>query len=123
MRIYLINMLEFDLVNSFHLHGNMFDYYDHGTTLTPTLRRVDTISQMQGQRGILEFKYKYPGQFMFHPHVSEFTELGWMGHFNVVRSEEYAAAVQKIGMDAAWDKAGLSGSTVEYNPSKNRVDE
>ncbi len=123
VRIYLINMLEFDLVNSFHLHGNMFDYYDHGTTLMPTLRRVDTISQMQGQRGILEFKYKYPGQFMFHPHVSEFTELGWMGHFNVVRPEDYAAAVQNIGMDSAWDKAGLSGSTVEYNPSKNRVDQ
>lgn len=123
MRIYLINMLEFDLINSFHLHGNMFDYFDHGTTLTPTLRRVDTISQMQGQRGILEFKYKFPGQFMFHPHVSEFTELGWMGHFNIVKPEDYAAAVASVGMDAAWDKAGVQGSTVEYNPSKNRVDE
>ena len=123
VRIYLINMLEFDLVNSFHLHGNMFDYYDHGTTLTPTLRRVDTISQMQGQRGILEFKYKFPGQFMFHPHVSEFTELGWMGHFNIVKPEDYADAVKSVGMDTAWDKAGVQGSTVEYNPSKNRVDE
>ena len=26
-RIYLINMLEFDQVNSFHLHGNMYKYY------------------------------------------------------------------------------------------------
>jgi FtsP/CotA-like multicopper oxidase with cupredoxin domain len=123
VRIYLINVLEFDLINSFHLHANMFDYYDHGTTLTPTLRRVDTISQMQGQRGILELKYKFPGQYMFHPHVSEFTELGWMGHFNVVKPEDYAAAVASVGMDAAWDKAGVQGSTVEYNPSKNRVDE
>ncbi len=123
VRIYLINVLEFDLINGFHLHANMFDYYDHGTTLTPTLRRVDTISQMQGQRGILEFKYKFPGQYMFHPHVSEFTELGWMGHFNVVKPEDFAAAVKTVGMDSAWDKAGLEGSTVEYNPSKNRVDE
>ncbi len=123
VRIFLINVLEFDLVNSFHLHANMFDYYDHGTTLKPTLRRVDTISQMQGQRGILELKYKFAGQYMFHPHVSEFTELGWMGHFNVVKPEDYAAAVKSVGMDTAWDKAGLKGSTVEYNPSKNRVDE
>ena len=123
VRIYLINVLEFDLINSFHLHANMFDYYDHGTTLKPTLRRVDTISQMQGQRGILELKYKFAGQYMFHPHVSEFTELGWMGHFNVVKPEDYAAAVKSVGMDTAWDKAGLEGSTVEYNPSKNRVDE
>ena len=123
VRIYLINVLEFDLINSFHLHANMFDYFDHGTTLTPTLRRVDTISQMQGQRGILELKYKFPGSYMFHPHVSEFTELGWMGHFNVVKPEDYAAAVASVGMDAAWDKAGVQGSTVEYNPSKNRVDE
>jgi manganese oxidase len=120
VRIYLINVLEFDLMNSFHLHANMFDYYDHGTTLTPTLKRVDTISQMQGQRGILELKYKYPGQYMFHPHVSEFTELGWMGHFNVVKPADYAAALQAVGMDAAWDKAARSGSTVVYDPSKNR---
>ena len=25
-RIYLVNMLEFDLINSFHLHGMMFNY-------------------------------------------------------------------------------------------------
>ena len=119
VRIYLVNVLEFDLLNSFHLHANMFDYYDHGTTLTPTLKRVDTISQVQGQRGILEFRYKFPGQYMFHPHVSEFTELGWMGHFNVVRPEDYAAAVKQVGMDTAWDKAGLEGSTVEYDPRRN----
>ena len=36
VRIYLVNITEFDPINSFHLHGNFFDYYDHGTTLTPT---------------------------------------------------------------------------------------
>ena len=73
-------------LNSFHLHGNFFDYYDHGTTLTPTLRTVDTIVQCQGQRGILEFSYgdHEVGQYMFHAHQSEFTELGWMGMFDVV---------------------------------------
>lgn len=86
VRIYLVNVLEFDLVNSFHLHGNFFDYYDHGTTLTPTLKTVDTIMQCQAQRGILEFTYGSHeiGAYMFHAHQSEFAELGWMGMFDVV---------------------------------------
>ena len=85
VRIYLINMTEFDPINSFHLHANFFDYYDHGTTLEPTLRMVDTIMQVQGQRGILEFSFAEhePGQYMFHAHVSEFAELGWMSIFDV----------------------------------------
>ena len=72
-------------MKSFHLHGNFYDYYDHGTTFEPTLKRVDTIMQCQGQRGILEFSYEgfNPGSFMFHAHQSEFAELGWMGFFDV----------------------------------------
>src|SRR6185503_10476808 len=86
VRIYLVNLLEFDLLNSFHLHGNFFDYHDHGTTLTPTLKTVDTIMQCQGQRGILEltFREHEAGAYMFHAHQSEFAELGWMSHFEVV---------------------------------------
>lgn len=86
LRIYLINLTEFDPINSFHLHGNFFDYYDHGTTLTPTLRTVDTIMQCQGQRGIIEIDWSAhePGIYMFHAHQSEFAELGWMSHFEVV---------------------------------------
>lgn len=85
VRIYLINLTEFDPINSFHLHANFFDYYDTGTTLEPTLRKVDTIMLAQGQRGILEFSYRdhEPGLYMFHAHVSEFAELGWMSAFDV----------------------------------------
>ncbi len=85
VRVYLSNLVEFDLVNSLHLHANFFDYFDTGTTLEPTLRTVDTIVQSQGQRGIMEFSYKdhEPGLYMFHAHVSEFAELGWMGVFDV----------------------------------------
>jgi FtsP/CotA-like multicopper oxidase with cupredoxin domain len=88
VRIYLVNVLEFDLINSLHLHANFFDYYDHGTTLTPTLRTVDTIMQCQGQRGILEFSYRdhETGLYMFHAHQSEFAELGWMGMFDVTEA-------------------------------------
>ena len=88
VRIYLVNALEFDPINSLHLHANFFDYYDHGTTLTPTLRTVDTIMQCQAQRGILEFSYHAheTGLYMFHAHQSEFAELGWMGMFDVVEA-------------------------------------
>jgi manganese oxidase len=112
IRIYLINVVEFDLVNSFHLHGNFFSYYDTGTTLTPTLPLVDTISQVQGQRGILEFRFRYPGRYMFHAHVSEFAELGWMGFFNAVPEADYSAALADVGLDEEWDYLSLHGSTV-----------
>ena len=86
VRVYLINVTEFDAINSFHLHANFFDYYDHGTSLTPTLKTVDTIIQCQGQRGIIEFSFAdhEPGLYMFHAHQSEFAELGWMANFQVV---------------------------------------
>ena len=83
VRIYLVNALEFDLLNSFHVHANFFDYYPTGTSLEPT-ELTDTVIQGQGQRGILELRFPYEGKYMFHAHVSEFAELGWMGFFEVV---------------------------------------
>jgi FtsP/CotA-like multicopper oxidase with cupredoxin domain len=82
VRVYLVNALEYDAINSFHLHANFFHYYPTGTSLTP-IEFTDTIAQMQGQRGILEFRYKYPGKYMFHAHKTEFAELGWTGVFLV----------------------------------------
>ncbi|HIP72411.1 MAG TPA: twin-arginine translocation signal domain-containing protein [Anaerolineae bacterium] len=84
-RLYLVNMTEFDPINSLHTHANFFDYYDHGTTLKPTLTTIDTIMQCQAQRGILEFSFAgfAPGRYMFHAHQSEFAELGWMSFFAV----------------------------------------
>jgi FtsP/CotA-like multicopper oxidase with cupredoxin domain len=86
VRVYLVNVLEFDLINSFHLHANFFHYYPTGTSLTPT-EYTDTIMQAQAQRGILEFSFKFPGLFMFHAHVTEFAELGWTGNFEVIQPE------------------------------------
>ena len=82
VRIYVANLLEFDFVNSFHIHANFFDYYPTGTRLEPS-EFTDTKMFAQGERGIMEFKYDFPGKFMFHAHVSEFAELGWMGLFEV----------------------------------------
>jgi FtsP/CotA-like multicopper oxidase with cupredoxin domain len=83
VRIYLVNALEFDLLNSFHVHANFFDYYPTGTKLEPR-DFTDTVIQGQGERGILELRFPYTGKYMFHAHVSEFAELGWMGFFEVV---------------------------------------
>jgi FtsP/CotA-like multicopper oxidase with cupredoxin domain len=82
VRIYLVNILEYDPINSFHLHGNFFNYFPTGTSLQPA-ELTDTVAQMQGQRGICEVRFASPGLFMFHAHKSEFAELGWMGHFEV----------------------------------------
>ncbi|HSF03980.1 MAG TPA: multicopper oxidase domain-containing protein [Solirubrobacterales bacterium] len=82
VRIYLVNTLEFDPINSFHIHANFFHYYPTGTSLEPT-ELTDTVVQAQGQRGILELRFPKSGRYMFHAHVSEFAQLGWMGFFEV----------------------------------------
>lgn len=75
-------MLEFDLINSFHIHANVFTLYRTGTRLD-LYEITDTVTLCQGERCILEFSYKYPGKFLFHAHQSEFAELGWSGLFEV----------------------------------------
>jgi FtsP/CotA-like multicopper oxidase with cupredoxin domain len=82
VRIYLVNVLEYDPLNSFHLHANFFHHFPTGTSLEP-VELTDTVVQGQGQRGILELRFPYDGDYMFHAHVSEFAELGWTGFFRV----------------------------------------
>ena len=81
-RIYLVNALEFDLVNSLHIHATFFNLFRTGTSLQPS-EFTDTVTMGQGERHILEFSYRHTGKFMFHAHQSEFAELGWMGLFDV----------------------------------------
>jgi FtsP/CotA-like multicopper oxidase with cupredoxin domain len=80
VRMYLVNVTEFDLINSLHLHGMFFDVFRTGTSMTAH-DRTDTVMLCQGERAILETRFRYPGKFMFHAHQSEFAELGWMGMF------------------------------------------
>jgi FtsP/CotA-like multicopper oxidase with cupredoxin domain len=79
VRIHLVNITEFDLLNSFHLHGMFFEANRTGTARFPEV--TDTIMLCQGERAILDLTFRYPGDFMFHAHQSEFAELGWMGLF------------------------------------------
>jgi FtsP/CotA-like multicopper oxidase with cupredoxin domain len=82
VRVYLVNVTEFDLLNSFHLHGNLFRLYRTGTDLE-RYEWTDIVALCQGERAVLEFTYKHTGPFMFHAHQSEFAELGWSGVFLV----------------------------------------
>jgi manganese oxidase len=89
-RIYLLNMVEFDLINSFHLHGDMISYIPAGTQYEAS-QVNDIIELGQANRGVVEFEYDNPGRYMFHAHVQEFTDLGWMGLFDV-RQENATSA-------------------------------
>jgi FtsP/CotA-like multicopper oxidase with cupredoxin domain len=83
VRIYLLNILEYDPLNSFHIHANFFHRFPTGTSLQPS-EFTDTIAQVQGQRDVLELRFPFTGKYMFHAHKTEFAELGWMGFFEVV---------------------------------------
>ena len=78
VRIYLVNMVELDPINSFHIHGNFFHRFPTGTSLEP-LEYTDTVIQGQGQRDVLELRFPYTGKYMFHAHKSEFAALGLDG--------------------------------------------
>ena len=81
-RAHVINITEFDPVNSIHLHANFFHLYRTGTSLEPD-EFTDTISMGQAERHMIEFTYNEPGHFMFHAHQTEFVELGWLSAFEV----------------------------------------
>jgi len=97
IRIYLVNMLEFDPINNFHLHANLFDLYRTGTKLVPD-EYTDIVTMSQGERGILEFSYKFPGKYMFHAHKTEFAEKGWMGLF-LVKDNAKPEVISKLSPD------------------------
>jgi FtsP/CotA-like multicopper oxidase with cupredoxin domain len=86
IRIYVVNILEFDQINNFHLHGNLYYYYPTGTYNTPSAF-TDMITLSQGERGIMEFTYNMTGKFLFHAHKTEFAEKGWTGLF-LVKGED-----------------------------------
>lgn len=85
IRIYVVNMVEFDPINNLHLHGNLYNYYPTGTNTVPSTY-TDMITLSQTERGIMEFKYDYPGKYLFHAHKVEFSEKGWIGIFLVQKN-------------------------------------
>ena len=87
IRVYVVNMVEFDPINNLHLHGNLYKYYPTGTDLVPSFY-TDMITLSQTERGIMEFEYTFPGKYLFHAHKVEFSEKGWIGIFLVSENPE-----------------------------------
>ena len=81
IRVYVVNMVEFDPINNLHLHGNLYRYNPTGTDTDSFYTDMITLSQTE--RGIMEFEYTYPGKYLFHAHKVEFSEKGWVGIFLV----------------------------------------
>jgi len=83
VRIYVANIVENDPINSIHTHANFFYEYQTGTREEPDAY-TDIIELGQAERSILEMRFNNTGHYMFHAHQTEFSELGWMGMFEVV---------------------------------------
>ena len=115
IRIYLLNILEFDPINNFHLHANMFDLYRTGTKLVPD-EYTDIVTMSQGERGILEFSYKYPGKYMFHAHKTEFAEKGWVGLY-LVKDGTAESATENSNLTSI--EGNASYSTSEFSNTGN----
>ncbi|MEH2392130.1 MAG: multicopper oxidase domain-containing protein [Nostoc sp.] len=83
IRLYVLNIIEYDPVVTFHLHANFFDIYRYGMSMTPS-EKADVITMGMAERHILEFAFRYPGKYMFHPHQDAIAENGCMGQFEVL---------------------------------------
>ncbi|MEH2169385.1 MAG: multicopper oxidase domain-containing protein [Nostoc sp.] len=83
IRLYVLNIIEYDPVVTFHLHANFFDVYRYGMSMTPS-EKADVITMGMAERHILEFAFRYPGKYMFHPHQDAIAENGCMGQFEVL---------------------------------------
>jgi nitrite reductase (NO-forming) len=78
VRLYIINMLEYDSLMTFHLHGRTFDIYKSMKSKVPD-GHSDVVCLGPTERAILEFTLEKKGRYMFHPHESRMAERGAMG--------------------------------------------
>ncbi|AGY60272.1 multicopper oxidase domain-containing protein [Gloeobacter kilaueensis] len=96
VRLYLLNMVEWQPALTFHLHANFFRLLRTGRTLEAT-EEADVVTMGTAERHILEFSYRYPGAYMFHPHQDVVAENGCMGQFLVLPADGTAPAAIDTG--------------------------
>ncbi|AFY38756.1 multicopper oxidase type 3 [[Leptolyngbya] sp. PCC 7376] len=87
IRVYVLNMIEFDVAATFHIHANFFRLYRTGRSLTPD-EESDVVTMGTAERHIIEFSYPFTGKYMFHPHQDYIAEHGCMGFFKVIPASE-----------------------------------
>jgi FtsP/CotA-like multicopper oxidase with cupredoxin domain len=95
IRAYVLNIIEFDPAVTFHLHANFFNVYRSGMTMTPS-EKTDVLTMGVAERHILEFAFRYPGKYMFHPHQDVVAENGCMGQFEVITQKDSNKPVKQI---------------------------
>ena len=83
VRAYIVNMLEYESLASFHLHARTFDVFPAGMGEEPAFSD-DTIALAQGQRAMVEFTLPNYGRYMFHPHQHWLADRGAMGWFAAI---------------------------------------
>lgn len=83
VRVYLVNMVEYEPVASFHLHAQTFGVYPTGMGGAPAFES-DVVTLGQADRAMLEFTLSEVGRYMFHPHQHWLAERGAMGWFAAV---------------------------------------
>lgn len=83
VRLYVVNMTEYEPVGSFHLHAQTFDVKGHGLWKGLT-DHADTVGLVQGGRAIIEFSLPELGRYMFHPHQHHMAAAGAMGWFAAI---------------------------------------
>lgn len=83
IRLYIVNMLEYEPIASFHLHAQTFDVFRTGTS-NEANEHTDTVTMSQGERVIVEFTLPERGRYMFHPHQHHMAERGAMGWFAAI---------------------------------------
>jgi hypothetical protein len=86
-----------------------------GTKLIPD-EYTDIVTMSQGERGILEFSYKYPGKYMFHAHKTEFAEKGWVGLF-LVKDSTAESTIENSNLPSI--ERNASYSTSEFSNTGN----
>lgn len=125
IRVYLLNLTEFDPINSFHLHASMFNLFRTGTRMDH-YEFTDIVMLCQGERAVLEFTLEDPGLYMFHAHQSELAELGWMGFFESVdggtETEGGGSGVGESGESGAArgprdPSAGVALAAADFGPA------
>ncbi len=79
VRLHLLNMVELEGPLTFHIHANSFQVVRPEFSET-----TDVVTLGMAERQILEFRYPFPGRFMFHPHQDQIAERGCMGLFEVL---------------------------------------
>lgn len=94
IRLYVLNIIEYETAVTFHLHANFFDVYRSGMSMTPS-EKTDVLTMGIAERHILEFAFRYPGKYMFHPHQDAIAENGCMGQFEVLAKNNSTKPVNK----------------------------